>query len=84
MSGNFYTTPIWISQISDNEYPSDSLIDTVLTDNRMFSIKDTAEFKANLNPETLGNRFITYIFPVVRVIWLLRYRLVYLGSIRDG
>lgn len=94
MSGSFYTTPNGTSpsfnhfreerRIPVSEYISDNLIDTVLLDNRILSIKDTPEFKSNLAPETPCNSFITSIFSIERFIWILRYGLVYVDSVRDG
>lgn len=94
MSGSFYTTPNGMSstfnhfreerRIPLSEYLPDNLIDTVLMDNQKLSIKDTSEFKSNLEPETPCNSFITSLFSIERLIWVLRYGLVYVHSVRDG
>ena len=94
MSGSFYTTPNGTSltfnhfreekKIGVNEYLSDEVINFVLADNNISKIKGTSEFIANLNPDTPGNRFITSVFSTERLLWILRYGLVYVDSIRDG
>ncbi|TWT08200.1 type I restriction endonuclease subunit R [Planococcus sp. CPCC 101016] len=94
MSGSFYTTPNGTSltfnhfreekKIGVNEYLSDEIINFVLADNNISKIKETSEFIANLNPDTPGNRFITSVFSTERLLWILRYGLVYVDSVRDG
>lgn len=94
MSGSFYTTPNGSNfsynhfreekKIPVNEYLPNNLIDNVLIDNRVVSIKGTNEFNSNLNPDSACNRFITSIFSKDRFIQFIRYGIVYVDSTRDG
>lgn len=94
LSGSFYTTPngdkILFNhfreekQISISEYVTDVVIDSVLRDNNIEKIKETNEFKSNFKSDTPCNKFITSIFSIERLIWLIRYGIVYVDSIRDG
>ncbi|MFP3886284.1 type I restriction endonuclease [Priestia filamentosa] len=94
MSGSFYTTPNGGSssynhfreerKIPVNEYLSEALIDRVLMDNGIMSIKETNEFHSNLKPDMPCNLFITSLFSKERFISFIRYGIVYVDSIRDG
>lgn len=94
MSGSFYTTPNGDKMsfnhfreerpIPINEYISENEIDTILVDNNIISIKETNEFHSNLKPNTPCNSFITSVFSIERLIWLIRYGIVYVDSARDG
>jgi len=94
MSGSFYTTPNGGNssynhfreerEIPVNEYLSDDLIDSILIDNGLLSIKETNEFKSNMKPDMTCNRFITSLFSKERFIQFIRYGIVYVDSIRDG
>ncbi|MCP3763746.1 type I restriction endonuclease [Domibacillus sp. A3M-37] len=94
MSGSFYTTPNGDKltfnsfreeqQVQINDYLSDDMIDTVLLDNNVLSIKNTNEFQSNLKLDTPCNRFITSVFSKERFIKIIRYGIVYVDSTRDG
>lgn len=94
VSGSFYTTPNGDSPSFSHfreeqrlpiiEYLSEKDIDNILIDNNVFSIKTTNEFVTNLKPESPCNRFITSVFSIERLIWIIRYGLVYVDSVRDG
>ena len=47
-------------------------------------IKDDAEFKTNLKPNTPANKFITSLFDKKRFIYFLKYGIVYVDSPVDG
>lgn len=94
MSGSFYTTPngdrqtynhfreereqLLSTQLTDQD------IDVVLKDNRAYSIKETNEFKHNIESSSPTNQFITSMFSKDRIIFFLRYGIVYVDSLRDG
>src|SRR5699024_4036297 len=94
MSGSFYTTPNGGNssynhfreerEIPVNEYLSETLIEDVLIDNGLLSIKETNEFRSNMKPDMACNRFITSLFSKERFIQFIRYGIVYVDSIRDG
>ncbi|MCM3675020.1 type I restriction endonuclease [Peribacillus simplex] len=94
MSGSFYTTPNGNKhsynhfreehQVPINEYLSEVMLDRVLIDNNVMSIKKTNEFESNLKPYTPCNRFITSVFSKERLIKFIRYGIVYVDSTRDG
>lgn len=94
LQGSYYTTPNGVKtsynhfreekEIPVSEYIDSDFIDYVLNDNNLLSIKDTAEFKTNLNPQTYTNRFITSVFSKDRIIFFIRYGIVYVDSPRDG
>lgn len=94
MSGSFYTTPNGENtsfnhfreekELPINGYLSEEDINNVLLDNNVMSIKETNEFKTNLKSETPCNRFITSVFCIERLSWIIRYGIVYVDSIRDG
>lgn len=94
VSGSFYTTPNGDKlsfnhfreerQVSINEYLSEEEIEKVLINNNMMVIKETNEFRSNLKPDTPCNRFITSVFSIERLIWIIRYGIVYVDSVRDG
>lgn len=90
MQGSFYMTPNGPEvsynhfreeeEIHVNEYLDDNFIDNVLKDNNIFSIKDTAEFETNLKLDTPCNSFITSVFSKERLIYMIRYGIVYVDS----
>lgn len=94
MQGSFYTTPNGLDtsynhfreeeEIHVNEYLDKDFIDNVLKDNNMMSIKETEEFKKNLKVNTPCNEFITSIFSKERLIFLIKYGIVYVDSQMDG
>lgn len=94
LQGSFYTTPNFKGtrynnfreekQIAFNEYIDDKVIDSILSDNNIMSIKTTPEFNTNLNPATHANKFITSVFSIERLIFFIRYGIVYVNSSRDG
>lgn len=94
LQGSFYTAPNGKDttynhfreerELPLNSYLDDAFIDYVLLDNSLISIKDTAEFKTNLNPESSANRFTTSVFSIERLIYFLRYGIAYVDSPRDG
>ncbi|MGV3115913.1 type I restriction endonuclease [Clostridium baratii] len=94
MQGSFYTTPNGIgtsynhfreeAEIHVNEYLEESYIYKVLNDNNLAPVRKTNEFETNLNPNTPCNRFITSVFSKERLIFFIRYGIVYVDSQRDG
>lgn len=94
MQGSFYTTPNFEGtrynnfreemEIPVKEYIDETDIDFVLRDNNIMSIKATSEFEMNLKPSTHTNRFITSIYSIDRLIFFIRYGIVYVDSPRDG
>lgn len=92
--GSYYTTPNGISvtynhfreeqEIAVSEFISDEDIDTVLSDNNIMSIKNDVEFKQNMRTDTFANRFITSIFSPERLVFFIRYGIVYVNSPVDG
>lgn len=94
LQGSFYTTPNFKSTsynnfreekaIAVNEYIDYETIDDILSDNNIMSIKSTPEFVTNLNPDTHTNNFITSVFSIERIIYFIRYGIVYVNSSRDG
>lgn len=92
--GSYYTTPNGIDvaynhfreeqEIAVSEFISDEDIDTVLSDNNMMSIKNDAEFKQNMRTDTFANRFITSVFSPDRLMFFIRYGIVYVNSPVDG
>ncbi len=92
--GSYYTTPNGISvaynhfreeqEMAVSEFISDEDIDTVLSDNNIMSIKNDAEFKQNIRTDTFANRFITSVFSPERLIFFIRYGIVYVNSPVDG
>lgn len=94
LQGSFYTTPNWDKttynhfreerEIAVSEYLSDDFIDEVLTDNNIFSIRNDVEFNDNLKTETPANSFITSVYSPERIIFFIRFGIVYVNSQRDG
>lgn len=94
MTGSFYSTPNSNNttynhfreeeEINLDDYISEEMINFVLKDNNKSNIKDTNEFFSNLKTETPCNKFITSIFSIERLIFLIRYGIVYVDSLRDG
>ncbi|MFE6074949.1 type I restriction endonuclease [Paenibacillus sp. NPDC057886] len=94
LQGSFYTSPNGTKSSFNNfreenelpviEYIDENLIDLVLKDNNLMSIKETAEFETNLKPDSHVNKFITSIFSRKRLIFFIRYGIVYVDSPRDG
>lgn len=94
LQGSYYTTPNFNAtqynnfreekQIAINEYIDDKELDLILSDNNSMSIRTTPEFKTNLKPGTHTNKFITSVFSIERLIFFIRYGIVYVNSSRDG
>lgn len=94
LQGNFYTTPNFEGTkynnfreeraISVNEYLDNDILDSVLHDNNIVSIKSTPEFASNMMVDTPANSFITSLFSKERIIFFIRYGIVYVNSTRDG
>ncbi|MDU2283518.1 type I restriction endonuclease [Clostridium sp.] len=94
LQGSFYTTPNGAKttynhfreerEISVFEYLSDDLIDFVLSDNNITSIRNDIEFNDNLSSNTPTNKFITSVYSPERIIFFIRYGIVYVDSPRDG
>ena len=93
--GSYYTTPNGAKstkynhfreeqEIPVSEYISDADIDMVLSDNNAMSIKNDAEFLENMKIDTFANRFLTSVFSKERLIFFIRYGLVYVDSPVDG
>lgn len=90
MQGSFYTTPNGLEtsynhfreeeEIHVNEYLDDGFINEVIKDNNILSIKGTKEFETNLKVDTPCNSFITSVFSKERLIFLIRYGIVYVDS----
>jgi type I restriction enzyme, R subunit len=94
MSGSFYMTPNGNRPVFNHfreEHDillpimiSEEQIDNVLIDNRMASIRETNEFKRNLDSDSPCNQFITSVFSLHRLIFFIQYGIVYVDSLRDG
>ncbi|WP_419756944.1 type I restriction endonuclease [Clostridium perfringens] len=94
MQGSFYTTPNGLGtsynhfreekEIHVNEYLDNNFINEVLKDNNILSIKGTTEFETNLKIDTPCNGFITSVFSKERLIFLIRYGIVYVDSQMSG
>ncbi len=92
--GSFYTTPNWEKttynhfreerEIAVSEYLSDDFIDEVLTDNNISSIRSDVEFNDNLKTDTPTNSIITSVYSPERIIFFIRFGIVYVNSQRDG
>lgn len=90
LQGSFYTTPNGEStsynlfreeqEIHVNEYIDDEFINSVLSDNNIMSIKAMSEFNTNLKIDTPCNKFITSVFSKERLIFFIRYGIVYVDS----
>ncbi len=94
LQGSFYTTPNWEKttynhfreerEIAISEYLSDDFVDEVLTDNNIASIRSDVEFNDNLKIDTYTNKFITSMYSKERIIYMIRFGIVYVNSLRDG
>ncbi|MCI6693368.1 MAG: DEAD/DEAH box helicase family protein [Clostridium sp.] len=94
MQGSFYTTPNWEetsynhfreeNKIHVNQYLEESFIQEVLVDNNCYDIRKTREFITNLNVNTPCNSFITSVFSKKRLIFFIRYGIVYVDSQKSG
>jgi type I restriction enzyme, R subunit len=94
LQGSFYTTPNDVNtsynhfreeqEIAVNDYINDALINSILSDNNIMSIKNDAEFIDNLKPTTPANSFATSVFSKERIIYLIRYGIVYVDSQMSG
>lgn len=94
LQGSFYTTPNGEKttynhfreeqEIPINEYLDENDINEILSDNNIMSIKHDAEFKDNLKADTCTNSFITSIYSKERIIFFIKYGIVYVDSLRDG
>jgi len=94
LQGSYYTTPNSDKthynhfreekEIAVNEYIDPNLIDYVLSDNNIMSIKSSEEFKTNMSFDSPANSFITSVFSIERLIFFIKYGIVYVNSARDG
>jgi len=94
LQGSFYSTPNGKhttynnfreeKEISVNEFIDEAEIDAILHDNNLHSIKETAEFKTNIKADSYTNKFTTSVFHPERLIFFIRYGIVYVDSLRDG
>lgn len=94
LQGSFYTTPNGMhtsynnfreeKEIPINEFIAESEIDVILHDNNLLSVKQTQEFQTNVKPDSYANRFATSVFYPERLIFFIRYGIVYVDSKRDG
>lgn len=94
LQGSFYTTPNWDKttynhfreerEIAVSEYLSDDIIDLVLSDNNITSIRNDVEFNENLSIDKPTNEFITSVYSPERLIFFIKYGIVYVDSPRDG
>ncbi|MEA4994175.1 MAG: DEAD/DEAH box helicase family protein [Oscillibacter sp.] len=92
--GSFYTTPNWKDtkynlfreeeEIYVKEYISDEDLAEVLTDTNSLSLSTLEEFKTNLRVETPCNKFITSVFSIHRLMFFIKYGIVYVNSPVDG
>lgn len=74
----------YINSGVDGLHDQDSIINYVLNDNSIMSIKNTPEFETNLKPNSYANQFLTSVFSIERLIFFIRYGIVYVNSSRDG
>lgn len=64
---------------------TDEQIDFVLEDMKRFALKSQPEFTTNLNPDTPCNAFLTSLYQKERLLFLLRFGLVYVEEeSKDG
>jgi type I restriction enzyme R subunit len=94
LQGSFYTTPNFEGTRYNNfreeiapvvnDYINETIIDEILHDNNIMSIRETSEFGTNLQTDTSANLFITSLFSKDRLIFFIRYGIVYVDSPRDG
>lgn len=94
LQGSFYTTPNWNEttynhfreerEIAVFDYLSDDVIDFVLSDNNITSIRNDVEFNDNLSINIPTNKFITSVYSPERIIFFILYGIVYVDSPRDG
>lgn len=94
LQGSFYTTPNGTKttynhfreeqEIAISEYLNDDFIEAVLTDNNIASIRKDVEFNDNLKVDTYTNKFITSIYSKERIIYFIKFGIVYVNSLRDG
>ena len=93
--GSFYTTPNGKDELKYNhfreereipvaEYVSEDDIDFILSDNNIMRIKNDAEFRQNLSPNTWTNRFVTSLFSKERLIFFIQYGIAFVDSPVDG
>lgn len=92
--GSYYTTPNGKNtsynhfreeqEIAISEYIAEDSIINVLSDCNIMRIKDDAEFKENLSTETHANKFITSVFSKERLIFFIRYGIVFVDSPVNG
>lgn len=94
LQGSFYTTPNGLNtsynhfreerECAVSEYLSDETIDAILTDNNISSIRNDVEFNDNMKVDTPTNSFITSMYTPERLLFFIKYGLVYVNSQRDG
>lgn len=94
--GSFYTTPngedtrySFFREQRRNELKLDievtnQMENEVLVDNNIISIKNTPEFRTNLSIERPANDFATSIFHKSRLLFLLKYGIVYVKEPRKS
>jgi type I restriction enzyme R subunit len=93
LQGAFYATPAYgdvkfnyfreenkFDLMSILKELSDELETTILKDNNLVAIKNSAEFTTNKNPETPTNRICTSLFQRERLSFMLQYSLAYVKS----
>ncbi|WP_373264853.1 type I restriction endonuclease [Hungatella hathewayi] len=94
LQGSFYSTPNGLGTtynhfreeraVNVSEYVSDEVLDFILADNNITSIRRDVEFNENLKVDTPTNLFITSIYSPERIIFFIKYGIVYVNSQRDG
>jgi type I restriction enzyme R subunit len=90
-AGSFYTTPNGQKtsfsffreeeKLSSGTEVSSDFIKYVLKDNKYSpTVFDTPEFQTNLSPDTPCNKFVTSLFTKERLMFMLRYGMLYLDK----
>lgn len=92
--GSFYTTPNFKEtkynlfreeeEIFVNEYIPDNTMSYILRDTNSLGISNSEEFKHNLRVETPCNKFLTSVYSLERLMFIIKYGLVYVNSQLDG
>ncbi|MFK4333479.1 type I restriction enzyme R subunit [Bacillus sp. RC240] len=94
VQGSFYTTPNGMKtsynhfreekECHVNEYMDENKLKEILVDNNVLSILGTAEFNTNMDIHTPANSFVTSVFSKERLMFFIKYGIVYVDSARDG
>ncbi|MGL4484423.1 MAG: type I restriction endonuclease [Anaerovoracaceae bacterium] len=95
LQGSFYSTPNGKAdmkynhfreekEVSVNEYVGEQIIDEILVDNNLMEIKYDVEFINNLKPDTSVLKFCTSLFSKERLIFFIKYGIVFVDSRVDG